>query len=166
MPSASRSSVASPVSAHSGRDGSGQSERERVLLKKFGGDLPLPPSGRKSAGHASNELSSIGGDSSWPGVVIGGGGPRPGEEDGSFNPGGVGLAHRSGDPSDGHQQAGSGSSKKKENVDAGIAPWLAADASDYRVSTRLLCIRGPRRGGARRRARELEPDARFDSLQA
>ncbi|KAL7415233.1 hypothetical protein BDY24DRAFT_382302 [Mrakia frigida] len=94
----------------------GLSERERVLLKKFGGDLPLPSRQQEDS---TNPLSGISND--WPGVVLGG---TSGDLDGGVG-GGVALAvHRSSDTTNrGSSQGG----KKKEKVDAGIAPWLSAD---------------------------------------
>lgn len=82
--------------------------RERVLRKKFGGDLKLP----------SGKTSSPFGGMDWPGVVVGGGGPE--DDAGDIIRGGVGIANP-------RPSVSGPSGKKAKELDAGIAPWLAAD---------------------------------------
>jgi hypothetical protein len=83
--------------------------RERVLLKKFGGDLRLP----------DGKAPILFGGMDWPGVVVGG----PEDEADDIIRGGVGIAHHR--PS----ISGQGAGAKAKELDAGIAPWLAADFS-------------------------------------
>ena len=72
------------------------------------------------------------------------------------------MGHRSSDATHGQTtcpHVGPGPSKKKENVDAGIAPWLAADFGDYKVSTSTTSpstAQAVDRTIARRAHRELE----------
>ena len=138
MPSVT--TTATPLSSSGSKDG--LSERERVLLKKFGGDLPLP-SRKQQQDDPQNSLNGINND--WPGVVLGGTG---GDLDGGVG-GGVALAvNRSTDTANGGSSQGG---KKKEKVDAGIAPWLSADpGGDFGVSTISYLVesrRSPRKEG-------------------
>jgi hypothetical protein len=99
------------------------SERDRVLFKKFGSDLP-PPHHHMNNPPVSSMSKPPSNDQAWQDLhfpVQKGGGM----EDGL---GGVMLAFS--DSTEGNM---SGSSRKKAKPDTGIAPWLS-DAGDFVVS--------------------------------